>query len=239
MHTRRTAFWQGVRAELPILVGVLPFGMVYGAAALKAGLPAGLTQAMSGIIFAGSAQFVTVQLVAAQVPGLVIVLTAILLNLRHLLYSASIAPYLRHLPPRWRWLLAYLLTDEAYAIVITHYRDERVPHALNHWFFLGAGLALWTTWQLSTIAGILLGAIIPASWSLDFAIPLTFIALVIPAIRDRASGGAALTAGILAVVLTAVPLKLGLLTATLVGMGVGVIIERQRTRARSVREPSP
>lgn len=221
-----SAFWKGFRAELPILLGVFPFGMFYGVAALSAGIPVSITQAMSSIVFAGSAQFITVKLVESLAPGIVIVLTAILINLRHLLYSASLGPYMLHLPPRWRWLLAYLLTDEAYAVIIAHYTDTSEPIDHKHWFFLGAGLALWTTWQVSTVAGMVLGAIVPSSWSLDFSIPLTFIALVVPALKDRASIGAAATSGILAVVLVTVPLKLGLLSATLIGLAVGVLIER-------------
>ena len=173
MSPRRTAFLAGVRAELPILLGVLPFGMIYGASALAAGLSPLMAQAMSVVVFAGSAQFVIVQLVAENVPPLVIGATAFIVNLRHLLYSASIAPYLRKLAARHRRLLAYLLTDEAYTVSIIHFQrqpDEPAPG----WYLAGAGMALWTTWQLSTAAGIFLGASLPAWLPLDFALPLTF-----------------------------------------------------------------
>src|SRR5690606_20428358 len=100
--------------------------------------------------------------------GLVIVFTIAIVNLRHALYSASVSPYTRKLSHFWKWILAYLLTDEAYAVTITHYQQEG-DDSEKHWFFLGSGLALWTTWQLSTAVGIFLGAQIPASWSLDFA----------------------------------------------------------------------
>ena len=106
--------------------------------------------------FAGAAQFVMVQLIAAGTPSLVVILTAFIVNIRHLLYSASVSSYTRKLHPLWKWLLAYLLTDEAYAVTILHYQkpgDDRQ----KHWYFLGAGLALWTAWQLSTAAGIFLG----------------------------------------------------------------------------------
>lgn len=225
METPRTALFAGIKAELPILLGVVPFGMVYGAAALRVGLSVGSTQAMSAVVFAGSAQFVIVQLLETGTAALVIALTVCLINLRHVLYSASLAPYLAHLPRRWKWLLAYLLTDEAYAVAITHYTDSSHPPRYKHWYFLGAGLALWTTWQASTAAGLLLGAAIPPGWSLDFAIPLTFIALVVPALQDRASIASALAAGVLVVLLTALPFNLGLLLATLAGMTVGVVYD--------------
>src|SRR5262245_10981574 len=139
-------FWAGVRAEIPLLIGVFPFGMIYGALALNAGLPTLAAQLMSSIVFAGSAQFITTQLVRESTPGLIIVLTIAVVNLRRMLYSASLAPYLASLPMRWKGLLSYLLTDEAYAPTIIHYeKEELTPY--SHWFLLGAGLALWITWH--------------------------------------------------------------------------------------------
>ena len=145
------------------------------------GLPPTAAQAMSSVVFAGSAQFVATQLIATDAPSLVLLLTTLVVNLRHMLYSASVAPFVRPLPRRWKWLLAYLLTDEAYAVAIPHYREPS-DQAGKHWCFLGAGLALWAVWQASTAVGIFLGAQVPPSWSLDFTLPLTFIALVLPAL---------------------------------------------------------
>src|SRR3970040_2217155 len=113
MVTGRSEFLAGVRAELPILLGVIPFGMIYGVLALSAGLRSGAALGMSSIVFAGAAQFVGTQLIGAGTPGIVVVLTTFVVNLRHMLYSASVAPHVRHLRPVWKWLLAYLLTDEA------------------------------------------------------------------------------------------------------------------------------
>ncbi len=159
---------------------------------------------------------------------MIIVLTASIVNLRHALYSASVQPYIRHLRPVWRWLLAYLLTDEAYAVTITHYSENSVDNARYanpHWFFLGAGLALWSTWQASTALGIFLGAQLPASWSLDFTLALTFIALLVPNIQDRASLVAALAGGVAAIFAGALPLKLGLVVASVVGIAAGMWVE--------------
>jgi 4-azaleucine resistance transporter AzlC len=226
-QTRGSQFIHGVKAILPILLAVAPFGMIYGALARQSGLSAAAAQSMSFIVFAGSSQFVTTQLVSQAIPGLVIVLTIFVVNLRHALYSASVAPYLQHLPARWKAGLAYLLTDEAYAVSILHYEKEGSA-GNQHWFLFGAGLGLWTCWQLSTMAGILLGAVIPAGGSLDFALPLTFIALIVPALKDRAGVAAALVAGVAGVIAFALPYKLGIITAALVGVAAGMLVEGKK-----------
>lgn len=219
-------FWLGVREELPILLGVIPFGMIYGILALSAGLSPLDAQAMSSVVFAGSSQFMTANLVIAATPGLVIILTGFVVNLRHALYSASIAPYTRHLPLRWKALLAYLLTDEAYAVSIAHYRREGEV-TYKHWHLLGAGLALWTSWQISTAVGIFLGAQIPAEWGLDFALPLTFIALVVPGLKDRAGVLTAAVASLAALLFFGLPFKLGLIAAAFVAIAVGLWSEKK------------
>jgi 4-azaleucine resistance transporter AzlC len=225
MSDRLQEFWSGVKAELPLVIGVFPFGMIYGVLALKAGIPKSIAQAMSAIVFAGSSQFITAQLVASTAPGLVIILTIAIVNLRHALYSASVAPHLQKLPQSWKGVLAYLLTDEAYAVTILHFDRGASPHT-KHWFFLGAGLTLWSTWQISTAAGIFLGAVVPQAWSLDFTLALTFIALVAPVLKDRPSVAAALSAGVTAVAAYGLPYRLGLLAAALTGVLVGLLLER-------------
>lgn len=223
----RSQFWAGVRGVLPLLVGVSPFGMIYGALAVSAGWPIGTTQAMSAIVFAGSSQFATVPLAQTGAPAFVMVLTIVVLNMRHALYSASIAPYFKHLSPLWKAGLAYLLTDEAYAASIGNLENSRSVHT-RHFYFLGTGLALWLVWQISTAAGILLGAVIPSSWPLDFTLALTFIAMVAPLIKDRAGVAAGLSAGIAAVVGYNLPYKLGLVAAALVGIAAGLLVEGRR-----------
>ena len=225
MRSSANSFWAGVRAELPLLIGVFPFGMIYGALALNAGLSPAAAQLMSSIVFAGSSQFAAAQLIHEAAPGLVIVVTIAMINLRHLLYSASIAPYLKELPVRWKSLLGYLLTDEAYAATIMHYQQQGATSA-SHWFLLGAGLALWTTWQLSSALGIFLGTSLPASWPLDFALPLTFIAMLVPALKDRPVITAALASGLIALLAYSLPYKLGLILAAVVGIAVGVLLEQ-------------
>ena len=228
MTKQSKQFWAGARAEIPLLIGVFPFGLIYGALALNAGLSPAAAQMMSSIVFAGSAQFITAQLVHESTPGLVIVLTIAVVNLRHMLYSASLAPYVASLSTRWKTLLSYLLTDEAYAPTILHYEKEgSTPH--SHWFWLGAGSTLWIVWQISTALGIFLGTAIPESWSLDFALPLTFIAMVVPVLKDRPAIAAAFSAGVVALVAFPLPYKLGLILAALVGILVGTILEGWRS----------
>lgn len=247
-------FLAGCRDEAPLLLGVAPFGMIYGIAALAAGVPTWLAQLASAIVFAGAAQLVIVQMLAAGAGFVPIALTSGLLNLRHVLYSASMAEYVRHLPRRWRLLLAYVLTDEAYAVAVLHYQrraaeastDGSTPAGgsnvagappdcrrdLRHWYFLGAGFTLWAGWQLSTAAGLLFGATIPAEWELDFAVPLTFIALLTLLLRERAGQAAALVAGLGALAFAALPYKLGLVAAIVLGLAAGAWTVRRLEQAR-------
>lgn len=216
----------GIKQELPIAAGVVPFGMIFGVIAVGAGIPPWLAQAMSFVVFAGSAQFIGAQLIGMATPAAVVLLTTLVVNARHVLYSASIAPYLKSFSPAWRTLLAYLLTDEAYAVTILHFQGGRGHREAQHWFLLGAGLTLWTTWQLSTAVGVFLGAQVPAAWALDFTLALTFIGLVIPALRQRADVAAAVVAGIVALLADGLPYHLNLLIAALAGMVAGMALDR-------------
>ncbi len=217
-------FWAGVRAELPLLVGVFPFGMIYGTLTLNAGIQMLAAQGMSSILFAGSSQFAFAQLVHDHAPALVIILTIAVINLRHMLYSASLAPFMHDLSLRWKILLSYLMTDEAYAVAVLNY--ERVGTTAGaHYYFFGAGLALWSTWQVSTALGLWAGAALPASLPLDFALPLTFIAMVVPALKNRPAVAAAVSAGLVALLAYSIPYKLGLILAALTGIVVGTILE--------------
>ena len=172
-------------------------------------------------------------MLVAGAPAALIVATGATMNARHLLYSASIAPYLRRLPLGWRLLLAYLLTDETYLLSMQRYQQsEQRQH--RQWFLLGAGLAVWTACQSSTALGSLLGAQVPSAWHLEFAATLTFLGLLIPLLRDRASRGAALAAGVCAVLAVGLPFKLGLLAATSLGMIVGLALDTRHPCRREV-----
>lgn len=225
--TPQREFWRGVREEAPILLGVAPFGLLFGTLAMDAHMAIPAAQAMSAIVFAGASQFISAQMIQAGASGVVIVLVVFVVNLRHALYSASVAPHVRHLPVGWKVLLAYLLTDEAYAVTINHY-NRGGDSSRKHWYFLGAGLTLWTCWQVCTAVGIFIGAQLSQDWPLDFVLPLTFIALVIPAIKDKAGVAAGLSAALVSLLALDFPLKTGLLVAALVGILVGMLVEGRR-----------
>ncbi len=221
-HRRRQFLW-GVRDQLPILLGVIPFGLIFGALAVGQGLSPVTAQGFSVFVFAGSAQFIAVQLIGAGTPACIIVLTIFVVNLRHALYSATMAPYLRRLNRLWRWALSWLLTDEAFATSSLHFRGSGNPSA--HWYLLGAGLALWSSWQVSTAAGIAVGAAVPPAWNLEFALPLTFLALLMPRLMNRPMWAAATSAGLASVALHQLPYGLGLLAGAMAGITVGLLIE--------------
>lgn len=225
-QTPRAEFISGVRDQLPLLIGVTPFGLIFGALATSVGIPPLAAQGFSLFVFAGSAQFIAAGLVGDLVPPAVVILTIFVVNLRHALYSANLAPFTRHLPGRWKLALGWLLTDEAFAVASSRYLRNPQLHA--HWYTLGTGLALWANWQISTAVGIALGAQVPADIALDFALPLTFLALLVPTLVSRPSLIAALSAGLLAVVLNGLPFRLGLLIASTTGVGMGILLHRSQ-----------
>ncbi len=229
----RSEFLAGIKAEIPITFGVIPFGLIYGVLAIAAGLPPVIAIASSSIVFAGSAQFIGAQLIGAAAPPPVIWLTTFIVNLRHLLYSTSLAPHARHLSRPWKWFLAYLLTDEAYVVTALHYQDSTISQTYKHYFWAGAGLTLWITWQLSTAAGVFFGTQVPASWSLDFTLALTFIGMVVPLCRERPNLAAALMAGIVTVLTFAWPYRLGLMAAAFSGIIAGILVENLQERGTS------
>ncbi|MFD3162341.1 AzlC family ABC transporter permease [Herpetosiphon sp. NSE202] len=224
MQPKYRAWLAGAKAELPIIMGGIPFGIIYGVTALKLGLSPWFIQAMSTIVFGGSSQMIIAQMFGSFAPNLAIILTSTVVNLRHALYSASLAPYVQPLSRWWKVLLAYLLTDEAYAVAITNYQERNDPEH-GHWFFFGAGFMLWISWQVSTAIGILVGSQLPPMPVLDIAAALTFIGILIPILRDKALIAAAITGASVAVLASGLPYKLDLMAAAVVGIGVGLAIE--------------
>jgi 4-azaleucine resistance transporter AzlC len=222
-------FWSGARDQVPILVGVLPAGLIFGALGSEAGVPPAVVMGFSFLVFAGSAQFVALGLAVGGAPPVVIILAIFIVNLRHALYSATFSEHLAHLPRRWKVALSWLLTDEAFAMASVRYRKPYRQYA--HWYMLGTGLALWLIWQLSTAVGVSLGAGVPQSWHLDFALPLTFLALLIPTITDGPTRLAAAVSAVLAVGLGDLPYRAGLLAAVMLAVGLGRWSERRRRTA--------
>lgn len=226
---RRTAFLAGMRACLPLLPGIVLFGMVCGAAAASAGLTTGQSFALSWMVFAGSSQIVAAQLFASGAPGWVIIATGWVVNLRFVMYSATLAPHLRELSGPRRWLAAYLLTDQAFAVTLGRILDGRPG---SSWFYLGIAATLWLLWQISSLAGIFLGTLIPQSWSIDFVVALTFIGVLAPLLRDRNMMAAAIAGGAAALLLD-LPMKLNLMAAALAGVAVALLLEKLWPKSQS------
>lgn len=224
MEGRGHAFMAGLQAVAPMLPGVVPFGMTAGVAGLDAGLGGELAFAMSAVIFAGASQIAAAQLLGADAAPALVVLTALLINLRMVMYSASLAGHFAPLPLRWRVPMAYLLTDQAYALTIQRLIGRRPGPA--HWFYLGAGATLWLVWLCATGAGIVAGSAVPPAWELGFIVPLIFLSLLVPSINSRPALLAALSAGVLSVLGRGLPAGLGLTLAALAGIAVGVTAER-------------
>jgi predicted branched-subunit amino acid permease len=208
MPFSRSAFLAGVRDVAPMILGVAPFGTITGVAAVGVGLTPAEAMGMSLLVFAGASQLAGIALIGQGAAAAVILLTTFMINLRMAMYSASLSVYLRGLGTGTRVGLAYLMTDQAYAFSVLRYRRE--PEAPRRDYYLGVAVPLWIVWQL------------------DFAIPLTFLALLAPAVRDRPGLAAAIVGGGLALALRGLPYNLGLVIASLAGIAGGTALEGRR-----------
>lgn len=224
----RTAFRAGLRAASPVLLGVFPFGVVTGVAMVAGGIPPFEAILFSFIVFAGASQLAATQLLGVAAPVAIVLVSAFFVNLRFVMYSASMRMYLAGLPLRWRIGLGYLLSDNAYALCITRY-TQHPEEGDKHWYCLGVALPIWVTWQIATILGVVAGASVPHAWKLEFAAPLAFVAMSVPLLRDRAMVAAALAAGITVVLAHPLPMRMGLVLAALAGIAAGLLAERRPT----------
>lgn len=206
----------------PILIGVIPFGLLAGVTATDIGLGVLEASGFSIIVFAGAAQLAAIDLLGQDAAVPVAIATALIINLRMLMYGASIAPYLAHETPLRRAGAAYVLTDQSYALAIVRYEAGESP-ATRLAYYAGAALPMWASWQVSTLVGAAVGNTIPESVPLAFAIPLMFLALLQPAVKDRPTTWAAVVAAVVAVVAAPLPANLGLPLAAVCGIAAGVL----------------
>ncbi|MEM8504962.1 MAG: AzlC family ABC transporter permease [Cyanobacteria bacterium P01_D01_bin.1] len=220
-------FWAGTRDIIPLVIGAIPFGIIFGTLATTAGLSASGTLAMSLFVFAGSSQFIAAGLIAAKTSWLLIVLTTFVVNLRHLLYAVSLLPYVKKLPQVWKIPMAFWLTDEAFAVGIRRYESSE-QSAFKHWYYVGAAVTMYANWQVCTLLGITVGQLVPnaAEWGLDFAMSVTFIGMIVPYVKNKPMGIAVIVAGVTAILGYGLPHKLGLMVAAIAGISAGVISER-------------
>lgn len=224
--TKRGEFAQGIKDTVPLIIGAIPFGIIFGALGVTGGLSPLATFAMSVFVFAGSSQFVAAGLVAGGVGLGFIILTTLVLNLRHMLYAASLSPYVQGLAQRWLLPLGFWLTDETFAVVVRRYPiEDGSPY--KHWYHLGSSIAMYTNWQLCTVIGIIAGTQLKeiAEWGLDFAMVVTFTGITVPLIVNRPFLLCAVVAGVTALLTADMPNKLGLIVAAVAGIVAGVSAE--------------
>ncbi|GAA0207342.1 AzlC family ABC transporter permease [Halobaculum roseum] len=228
---------EGVRDTLPLLLGIVPFALVAGVAGVEAGLSPLQTVGLSVVVFAGASQLAAIELLGQDAALGVVVLTVVVINLRMLMYSASIAPYFRDLSARVRAGCAYVLTDQAYALALARYAGERDSDrgstTRRPYYYLGVALTLWIVWQAGTIVGVVFGAAVPDGWRLGFAVPLVFLALLVPAVSDAPSLAAALVAAAVAVAGAGLPFNAGLIVGAVVGVVTGIAVDEWGIRGAS------
>lgn len=233
-HQRRSAWLAGLRVVAPALIALSAWGLVTGVAMVKSGLTQLQALGMTLLLFAGSAQLAALPLIAADAPIWVVLLTAAVVNLRFVIFSAGLYPYLRHLPLGKRVTLGYVTGDVSFALALSHWIRPGPPIGDTDrvWFYLGICSGTWVAWQGASIAGILLGSGVPASWGLDFIGILALLALVLPMIAGVPALAGAVVAGVVAVLAAGVPLKLGLVLAVIAGISTAMVVDVTLERGR-------
>ena len=222
----RLAFWDGVRAGSPFLLVIIPFAMLFGVVATEAGMNLAQTMGFSVLVIAGAAQFTAIQLITENAPTFVIIASALAVNLRMAMYSASLAPHIGSLPLNLRAVAAYFLFDQTYAVSIAKFEtNTSLTLPVRFAYFMGAATPISSFWCMSTLVGAMVGARIPPEYALDFALPITFLALIAPALRTPAHVVAAGVAVVLSIVLTGMPYSLGVIVAAFGGILAGAQAE--------------
>lgn len=224
-----STFWRGFVDGVPFIIVIIPFSMLFGVVATEAGLSVFETLSFSVVVIAGAAQFTAIQLMLENAPTLVVILSALAVNLRMAMYSAALTPHFGSAPLWQRAFASYLIVDQSYAVALLKYEDApemSAPQKLA--YFFGCVTPVAPLWWLGSLAGALIGETLPAWLSLDFAVPITFLALIAPALRTKAHVSAAMFASVLALLLNDLPFNLGLFIAGLGGMMMGAELERRR-----------
>lgn len=235
---RQQHLLRGMRAVAPAAIATAAWGLVTGVAMVKVGLTVAQALAMTLLVFAGSAQLAALPLIFAAAPAWVVLLTATVVNLRFVIFSAALQPYFRHFSLGRRLLLGYFSTDMGFAVFVSRYADlppQERGTSEQVWFFLGMAAGSWIAWQTASVLGIFLAAQVPAAWGLEFVAILGLIALTMPMIFNKPALVGAATSAVVAVLAAGLPLKLGLVVAVVVGiaaaMGAEMALERSGVRA--------
>ena len=208
---------------IPLTIPVIPFGIIYGVVGVELGLSPLVTFAMSFIIFAGSSQIAFVQLYTAGASPLVMISSVLAINSRHFLYSAVLAQYLNKLNLYWKILLGYLMTDQAFSVSLSYFKKNQ-KKTFSHYHMLGSGFTLWLLWQISTLSGIVLGNVIPEALGLEFAIPLTFLSLIIAELKKYDHLLIIIISGAISLITYNFPLKVYIILSAFVGLVAAFIL---------------
>ena len=233
--TSISEYWRGNRDGLPFVLVIAPFGAVFGVVATEAGLDLAQVMGFSVLVIAGAAQFVAVQMMVEHAPAMIVLAAALAVNLRMAMYSASLAPHLGRLPFWKRAFVSYLMVDQTYAAAILRYENQpQLSPQARLAYFLGVATPIVPVWYLATWAGAALGSAVPAGLPIDFAVPITFLALIVPMLRTLPHVVAAIVSILGVLAFAALPFNLGLLVAALLAMVAGAETERRMTRGRGV-----
>ncbi|CAM3542543.1 AzlC family ABC transporter permease [Parendozoicomonas haliclonae] len=224
---------QGARDILPLILAAIPFGILYGVLAKAGGLSLGLTMGMSLLVFAGSAQFIAVSMIATGVAWPAILLTTFFVNLRHMLYAATLVPHVRQMSGWMKAKIAFWLTDESFAVVSDWLRRNKGKPGLQ-WYYLGSGLLMYGNWQLCTFLGFSLGEALPGmeGWGLEVAMIVAFVGIVAPALTSAPVWITAAVAVLGGVLTWGWPHQSGLMISSLVAVAAGVLAERLAERRK-------
>jgi predicted branched-subunit amino acid permease len=225
----QSLFRKGFIATLPIMPGVIPFGAVMGVVCSEAKLTLFQTVAMNVLAYAGAAQLAAMELMTKHAAGLVVIATGLIINIRFLLYSAALSPHLQRSSFFTKFFSAYTLTDQSYAVVSANQSELHDSSQIVR-FYLGTAVCMALFWHLSVIAGYVFGNFAPASLALDYAVPLSFVALVIPTLKNRTYVLVAAFSSVTAVLLYTLPFRSGLIITALLSIAVAALLTRSRVR---------
>ncbi len=227
MNGKTKNFFKASIDVLPLLIPVVPFGIIFGAIGIELGFGPYITYATSIIIFSGASQIVFFQLLSAGASSIVAITSSSVISTRHLLYGAVMNQYLSNLSIYWKIGLSYILTDQAFAVSNEYFKKNK-KDKFKHYYLLGAGVTLWITWQITTVIGILLGSIVPEELGLTFAIPLTFLALLINYFRKIDHVIVIIASGVLSIIMYDAPFKSYIIFSSLISLLIAYLIVKMR-----------
>ncbi len=223
MSSKFSIFKKGLLDISPLLIPVIPFGIIFGAIGIELGFSPLITYATSLIIFGGASQIVFIQLLSGGASSLVAITSVGVINSRHFLYGAVLTEYLEKLSLIKKLLISYLITDQTFAVSNKYFKNHKINNH-SHYHLIGAGVILWTTWQVTTIIGIFLGSIVPEEWGLKFAIPLTFLAIIVNDFRKLDHVLVMIISGISSLIFFDIPFKAYIILTPLIGLLSALII---------------